>query len=85
MLANDVIERPEMDWVPIVFGTFKGVALCIAMFFAVKWHYDQGEKLERRAALISGAKITAVFLLAVATVSLIAFGLSWKLGLDLSY
>lgn len=74
-----------MDWVPIIFGTFKVVALCTAMFFAIKWHYDQGEKLESRAVLRTGVKITAAFLLAVLSVGLIAFVLSWKLGLDLSY
>jgi len=30
-----------MDWVPIVFITFKVLALGTGMFFAIKWHYDQ--------------------------------------------
>ena len=74
-----------MDWVPIAFGTFKGVALCVAMFFAIKWHYDQGEKKDRKALLRSVAKMTALFLLAALVVGLVTFGLVRWLGLDLSY
>lgn len=33
-----------MEWVPIVFVTFKAVVLGIGMFFAIKWHYDQDRK-----------------------------------------
>lgn len=33
-----------MDWVPIFLGTFKGTALIICMFYAIKWHYDQDKK-----------------------------------------
>lgn len=32
------------DWFPIVLIIFKVVALGTAMFFAIKWHYDQGKK-----------------------------------------
>jgi hypothetical protein len=32
------------DWVPIVFVAFKVLALGVAMFFAIKWHYDQGQR-----------------------------------------
>jgi formate-dependent nitrite reductase membrane component NrfD len=72
-----------MDWVPIVFVTFKLLALGIAMFFAIKWHYDRGEKGDRRAVLRAGGKMAAVFALAVLGVGLIAFVLSSMLGLDL--
>nr|WP_244598395.1 hypothetical protein [Rhizobium tubonense] len=74
-----------MDWVPIVFVTFKVLALGTAMFFAIKWHYDQGEKGERRAVLRSGGKMAAVFVLALLGVGLVAFILSRMLGLDLSF
>ncbi len=74
-----------MDWVPIVFVTFKVLALGIAMFFAIKWHYDQGEKGERRALLRTGGKMAAVFVVAVLGVGLVAFVLSTMLGLDLSF
>ncbi len=73
-----------MDWVATGFVTFKALALGVAMFFAIKWHYDQGEKGDRRAALRTGGKLAAVFVLAVLGVGLIAFMLGNMLGLDLS-
>lgn len=33
-----------MDWVPIVFIVFKVAVFGTGMFFAIKWHYDQGIK-----------------------------------------
>jgi hypothetical protein len=74
-----------MDWVPIAFGTFKALGLGAGMFFAIKWHYDQGGEEERRAALRASGMIAAAFLLAVLAVGLLAFALSRMLGLDLSY
>lgn len=35
-----------MQWVPIVFGTFKLLVLVVAMYFGIKSHYD-GEKEEK--------------------------------------
>lgn len=75
----------NMDWVPVVFVTFKVLALGTAMFFAIKWHYDRGAKGERRAVLRTGGKMAAVFVLAVLGVGLLAFVLSSLLGLDLSF
>jgi len=74
-----------VDWVPIVFVTFKVLALGTAMFFAIKWHYDQGDKGERRAVLRTGGKIAALFVLALLGVGLVTFVLSRMLGLDLSF
>lgn len=37
-----------MDWVPIVFGAFKLVVLGVAMFFAIKWHYDKDKELKEK-------------------------------------
>ena len=74
-----------MDWVPVVFVTFKVLALGMAMFFAIKWHYDQGEKWERGAVLRTGGKMAAVFVLALLCVGLVDFVLSTMLGLDLSF
>ncbi len=74
-----------MDWVPVVFVIFKVAALGIAMFFAIKWHYDQGEKGETLALVRTGGKMTAAFLAAVLAVGLLAFVLSGMLGLDLSF
>ncbi|CCM79489.1 conserved hypothetical protein [Rhizobium mesoamericanum STM3625] len=73
-----------MDWVPIVFVTFKALALGIAMFFAIKWHYDRGEKVNKRVLLRTGGMLFAVFLLALLAVVLVAFTFSRMLGLDLS-
>lgn len=73
-----------MIWVPIVFVTFKVLALGTAAFFAIKWHYDRGEKGERRAVLRAGGKMAAVFVLALVGVGFVAFVLSRMLGLDLS-
>ncbi|WP_306555652.1 hypothetical protein [Acidovorax sp.] len=39
-----------MDWVPIVFITFKVLVFGTGMFFAVKWHYDQGKKAKNEAS-----------------------------------
>ena len=33
-----------MEWVPIVFLTFKVLVFGTGMFFAIKWHYDQDKK-----------------------------------------
>lgn len=33
-----------MEWFPVIFITFKVLVLGLGMFFAVKWHYDQGKK-----------------------------------------
>ena len=35
-----------MDWLPIVLITFKVLVFGTGMFFAIKWHYDQGKKKE---------------------------------------
>ena len=75
-----------MEWIPIVFVTFKVLVLATGMFFAIKWHYDQGKKSpdkaqEQRAVLRAGAKAVAVFLLALLGLGLVTFGLLRVLGL----
>ncbi len=74
-----------MEWFPIALGTFKALTLGAAMFYAIKWHYDQGEKGGTLALLRTGGTVTAAFLLTVVIVVLIAYALSNMLGLDLSY
>jgi len=75
-----------MDWVPIVFVTFKAIVLCTGMFFAVKWHYDQGKKANgERGVLRAGGKVAAVFLISLLVVGLIAFELAKMLGLDMTF
>ncbi|RQO38494.1 hypothetical protein DBR37_00930 [Herminiimonas sp. KBW02] len=78
-----------MDWVLIIFVAFKAVVLATGMFFAIKWHYDQGKKdpekaKERRAVLRAGVKVVAVFTVAVLCLVLVTFVLGNKLGLDLT-
>jgi hypothetical protein len=76
-----------MDWFPIVAGTFKVLALGTGMFFAIKWHYDQGKKgkeKEKRAVLRAAGKVAAVFVLSLLGLGLITFVLIRGLSLDLT-
>ena len=78
-----------MDWVPVILITFKVLVLGTGMFFAIKWHYDQGKKEKgkekQRAVLRAGGKVAAVFVLSLLGLSLLTFGLSRMLGLDLTF
>jgi len=33
-----------MEWIPIGLMAFKVIVLGVAMFFAIKFHYDEGKK-----------------------------------------
>jgi hypothetical protein len=77
-----------MDWIPTVFVIFKVLVLGTGMFFAIKWHYDQGKKgqeKERRAVLRAGGTVAVVFVLALLGLGLATFGLSRMLGLDFTF
>jgi len=77
-----------MEWFPIVAVTFKFLVLGTGMFFAIKWHYDQGRKgkeKERRAVLRAASKVAAVFVILLVVLVLGTFVVSRKLGLDLSF
>jgi heme/copper-type cytochrome/quinol oxidase subunit 2 len=79
----------DWDWTLIVFVTFKVLVLATGMYFAIKWHYDQGEKdkdkaKERLAVLRAGGKLAAVFVLLLLGLVYITFALATKLGLDLT-
>ena len=79
-----------IDWVPIVLVTFKVLVLGTGMFFAIKWHYDQGKKekdkeMEKRAVLRAGGKVAAVFALSLLGLVLFTFALARMLGLDLAF
>ena len=75
-----------MDWIPIVFVTFKVLVLGTGMFFAIKWHYDQGKKgNDKRAVLRAGGKVAAVFVLSLLGLVLVTFVLARMLGLDLTF
>jgi len=72
-----------MEWVPIVFVTFKALVLGAGMYFAIKWHFDQEKKEKKRALLRAGGKVAAVFVLLVMGLGFVTFILARKLGLDL--
>lgn len=79
-----------MEWFPILAGSFKVLALGTGMFFAIKWHYDQGKKegdkvKERRAVMRAAGKGTAIFVLLVMGLVLATFVLGTKLGLNLTF
>lgn len=79
-----------MTWVPIFLATFKVIVLGIGMFYAIKWHYDQGKKedkvmYEPRAVLRAGGKAAVVFMVVLLALGLVTFGFSKMLGLDLNY
>ena len=77
-----------MDSIPIVLMTFKILVLGTGMFFAIKWHYDQGTKekeRDMRAVLRAGGKVAAVFVLSLLGLVFVTFVLSRRLGLDLTW
>lgn len=77
-----------MEWVPAVFIAFKVSVLGIGMFLAVKWHYDKASKESgpdsRRAVLWMTAKVVVGFVLLLAAMLILAFGLGSTLGIDLN-
>jgi hypothetical protein len=76
-----------MDWIPVVFVVFKFLVLGTGMFFAIKWHYDQGKKgkvAERRAVLRAAGKIAVAFVLVLVLLTVVTYALSGMLGLDLT-
>ncbi|WP_343584947.1 hypothetical protein [Herbaspirillum sp.] len=79
-----------MDWTPVVFVIFKVLVLGTGMFFAIKWHYDQGKKKkareeEPRAVLRASGKVAVVFVLSLLGLGLVTFVFSRMLGLDLTF
>ncbi|WPB55382.1 hypothetical protein [Xylophilus sp. GOD-11R] len=74
-----------MDWVPLVFVTFKLLVLGTGMFFAIKWHYDKGTKWkEARAMLLVSGKVIGIFAVMLIGLLLLTFGIGRMLGLDLT-
>ena len=74
-----------MEWFPIVFFTFKALVLGTGMFFAIKWHYDQGKKkngMDRRTLVIGVAKVLLIFVVLLAVLGYLTLLLVRKLGLD---
>lgn len=74
------------DWFPFVFIGFKVLVLGVGMFFAIKWHHDQGKTTsEMRAVLLASGKVAAVFVLSLAVLAVVTFFVGTKLGLDLTF
>lgn len=74
-----------MEWFPIVFFTFKALVLGTGMFFAIKWHYDQGKKkngMDRRTLVLGIAKVVLIFVVLLAGLGYLTLLLVRKLGLD---
>jgi hypothetical protein len=77
-----------MDWIPVVFATFKILVLGTGMFFAIKWHYDQGKKekgVEPREVLRASGKVAGVFALSLLGLGFVTFEVCRTLGLDLNF
>ena len=79
-----------MEWIPVFLVTFKVLVFGTGMFYAIKWHYDQGKKekeieKENRAVLRAGGKVAAVFVLSLLGLVLVTFVLGRTLGLDLAF
>ncbi|MBV7536775.1 hypothetical protein KW842_13475 [Duganella sp. sic0402] len=76
-----------VDWIPVIFVIFKFLVLGTGMFYAVKWHYDQGKKKEneRRAVLRAGGKVVALFVLVLLGLGLVTFFVIKMLGMDLTF
>jgi hypothetical protein len=75
-----------MEWIPLIFVAFKALVLGTGMFFAIKWHYDQGTKekeweKEKRAVLRAGGKVAVIFALSLLGLVLVTFVLIRKLGM----
>lgn len=77
-----------MEWIPIVFVVFKVLVLGTGMFYAIKWHYDQGKKgkiEERRAVLRAAFKIAALFFVLLLALGFATFFIGTKMGMDLTF
>ena len=89
VLSNNQEIRKTMEWIPIVLVTFKVLVLGTGMFYAIKWHYDQGRKEKERhkekgALLRAGGQVAAAFVLSLLGLGLVTFFLSKTLGLDVT-
>lgn len=85
----EILKMMDLDWTLIIFVTFKVLVLATGMYFAIKWHYDQGTKAknkaeEKRAVLRAGGKVVVVFTLSLLALVLVTFVFATKLGLDLN-
>ena len=78
-----------MEWIPIVFVTFKALVLGTGMFYAVKWHYDKenrekNRQMDKRAIVRAAAKVAVIFVLALLALGLLTWFILSKLSLDMN-
>lgn len=78
-----------IEWIPVLLVTFKLLVLGIGMFYAIKWHYDQGKKdkdkkKETRAVLRAAGKVIIIFALLLACLGYATLELGTMFGLDLN-
>lgn len=75
-----------MDWVPVVFVVFKALVFCAGMFYAIKWHYDQGtSNKDMRRVLRTSAVVGTVFVLVTLGMVFVTFAFAKWLGMDLNF
>jgi hypothetical protein len=79
----------DLDWTPVVFVTFKALVLGTGMFYAIKWHYDQGKKdkdkaKQNRAVLRASGKVVAIFVLLLLALGIVTFIVVKTVGLDMT-
>jgi len=77
-----------MEWIPTVLIAFKVSVLGIGMFLAIKWHHDKAKHekgpASQRAVLWAAAKGLTAFMLLLAALLFLTFGLGSMLGIDLT-
>ena len=75
-----------IEWIPVIFVAFKALVLVTGMFYAVKWHYDQGKKgKQQQAVLRASGQVAAIFVLSLLGLGLVTFALVRMLGMDLTF
>ncbi|MBA5689203.1 hypothetical protein [Rugamonas apoptosis] len=79
-----------MELIPLFLVAFKVLVLGTGMYYAIKWHYDQGKKeknkqKEMRAVLRTSGKVAVVFVLTLVGLGFATFLLGSTLGLDLTF
>ena len=76
-----------MDCVPVAFIAFKALVFGACMFYAIKWHYEQGKKKgeDSRTLLLTSTMVAGGFVAAVGLVMYLTFYLATSLGMDLSF
>ena len=77
-----------IDWIPIALVAFKVLVLGTGMFFAIKWHYDQGKKgkeIDTRAVLRGAGQVAAVFVISLLGVGLFTMVLVKMVGLNMTF